>query len=124
MALRIIERNVKRFLHVETDAMHRRRDLFMHAVRQRFADHDLFSRNANVHHFPSDLPRSPRVTEPVCPKKARTIGRDPTTVNLPLLRGVGDFHLAQTAPFNRRGDSQRFTIFCDRPTSDVDAVCA
>ncbi len=101
---------------------YRCRDLFTHAVRQRFADHDLFSRNANVHHFRSDLPRSLRAAEPVCPKKARTIGRDPMAVNLPSLSGVRDFHLAQSAPFNGRGYAQGFTIFCDRPTRDVDAV--
>ena len=101
---------------------YRRRDFFTHVVRQRLADHDLFSRNANVHHFPSDLPHPLRAAEPVCPKKARTIGRDPMTVNLPSLRGVRDFHLAQTAPFNGRGNAQRFTIFCDRPACDVDAI--
>src|SRR5260221_14083867 len=33
------------------------RDLFTHEVRQRLADPTLFSRSANGHHFPSDLPR-------------------------------------------------------------------
>jgi hypothetical protein len=69
-------------------------------LTQGFADLDMLTSNANLHHVSLRTSWFASRSSPACPKKARTIGRAFWPVNRASARGCSTVQLAQTAPLD------------------------